>query len=84
MWFLYAILGAFITGIGQVLVKRGQVKLTPLLDNLLATIIVSLILVPLLFLWGIDIAAGRTILIYALIAATMYASFYYIISFGKF
>jgi len=83
MWFLYAILGAFITGIGQVLVKRGQVKLTPLLDNLLATIIVSLILVPLLFLWGIDIAAGRTILIYALIAATMYASFYYIISFGN-
>lgn len=83
MWFLYAISGAFITGIGQVLVKRGQAKLTPLLDNLLATIIVSLILVPLLFLWGIDIAAGRTILIYALIAATMYASFYYIISFGN-
>lgn len=83
MWFTYALLGAVITGIGQVLVKRGQAKLTPLLDNLLATIIVSLILVPLLFLWGIDIAAGRTILIYALIAATMYASFYYIISFGN-
>ena len=62
--------------------KRGQAKLTPLLDNLLATLIVSLILVPLLFFWGIDITAGRTVLIYALIAAIMYASFY-IISFGN-
>ena len=49
MWFIYALLGAVITGIGQVLVKRGQVKLTPLLDNLLATIIVTLILVPVLY-----------------------------------
>ncbi|MEK7559228.1 MAG: EamA family transporter [Patescibacteria group bacterium] len=83
LWFLYAIIGAFVTGIGQVLVKRGQAKLTPLLDNLLATLIVSLILVPLLFIWGIDITAGKNILIYALIAAVMYASFYYIISFGN-
>ncbi|OGH38089.1 MAG: hypothetical protein A3B44_04325 [Candidatus Levybacteria bacterium RIFCSPLOWO2_01_FULL_38_21] len=83
MWFLYAILGAFITGIGQVLVKRGQVKLTPLLDNLLATAIVTLILVPFLFIRGVDIEGGRNILIYALIAAAMYATFYYIISFGN-
>ena len=83
MWFIYALLGAAITGVGQVLVKKGQVKLTPLLDNLLATFIVTLILVPLLFIHGIDIEAGRTILIYALIAASMYATFYYIISFGN-
>lgn len=83
MWFIYALLGAIITGVGQVLVKRGQVKLTPLLDNLLATIIVTLILAPLLFLWGVDITAGKNISIYALIAATAYASFYYIISFGN-
>lgn len=83
MWFLYAILGAIITGIGQVLVKKGQAKLTPLLDNLLATLIVTLILSPFLFIIGIDLEAGKTILIYALIAATMYATFYYIISFGN-
>ena len=83
MWFLYAILGAIITGIGQVLVKKGQAKLTPLLDNLLATFIVTLILSPFLFIVGIDLEAGKTILIYALIAAIMYASFYYIISFGN-
>ncbi len=83
MWFAYALLGAVITGIGQVLVKRGQVKLTPLLDNLLAAIIVNLILVPFLLLRGVDISAGGNIIVYALIAATMYATFYYIISFGK-
>ncbi len=83
MWFIYALLGAIITGVGQVLVKRGQVKLTPLLDNLLAAIIVNLILVPFLFLLGVDIGAGKKILMYALIAATMYATFYYIISFGN-
>src|SRR3989337_4559990 len=83
MWFIYALLGAIITGVGQVLVKRGQVKLTPLLDNLIAAIIVNLILVPILLLLGVDLSVGRNILIYALIAATMYATFYYIISFGN-
>ena len=83
MWFIYALLGAIITGIGQVLVKRGQVKLTPFLDNLLAALIVNLILVPFLFLRGVDLSVGRNILIYALIAATMYATFYYIINLGN-
>src|SRR3989344_3093929 len=83
MWFIYALLGAVITGIGQVLVKKGQVKLTPLLDNLLATLIVTLILVPFLFIRGVDMEAGKSILIYALIAAAMYATFYYIINFGN-
>ncbi len=83
MWFTYALLGAIITGIGQVLVKKGQVKLTPLLDNLLATLIVALILVPFLFIRGVDIEAGKSILIYALIAASMYATFYYIINLGN-
>ena len=83
MWFIYAILGVLITGVGQVLVKKGQVKLTPLLDNLLATIIVTTILVPFLFIRGVDIEAGKAILIYALIAATMYSIFYYIISLGN-
>lgn len=83
MWFIYAILGAIITGVGQVLVKKGQVHLTPLLDNLVAALIVNLILVPLLFLWGVHLNVGVGILIYALIAATMYATFYYIISAGN-
>jgi len=83
MWFIYALLGAIITGVGQVLVKKGQVKLTPLLDNLIAAIIVNLILVPILLLIGVDLSVERNILIYALIAATMYATFYYIISFGN-
>lgn len=83
MWFEYALMGAIITGVGQVLVKRGQVKLTPLLDNLVAVLVVNLILVPLLFFNGVNLAAGKDILIYALIAATMYATFYYIISFGN-
>ena len=83
MWFIYALTGAVITGIGQVLVKKGQLKLTPLLDNLIAAIIVNVILVPLLFLRGVDIGVSRNILIYALITATMYAAFYYIISFGR-
>ena len=83
MWFIYALVGAIVTGIGQVLVKKGQVKLTPLLDNLLATSIVTLILVPFLFIKGVDIEAGRSIIIYALIAASMYATFYYIINLGN-
>lgn len=83
MWFIYALLAALITGIGQVLVKKGQVELTPLLDNLLAAIIVNVILVPFLLLWGVDIHVGRDILFYALVAATMYATFYYIISIGS-
>lgn len=83
MWFEYALLGAIITGVGQVLVKRGQVELTPLLDNLLATLVVNLILVPILLFHGINLEAGKDILIYALITATMYATFYYIISFGN-
>jgi len=82
MWFIFAFIGAFITGIGQVLVKRGQVKLTPLLDNFIAMIIVNLILVPFLWIWGVDINVGIDIILYALIAATMYAIFYYIISVG--
>lgn len=83
MWFIYALLGAVVTGIGQVLVKKGQLKLTPLLDNLLATLIVALILVPFLFIRGVDIEAGKSIIIYALIAAAMYATFYYIINLGN-
>lgn len=83
MWFIYALLGAIISGTGHVLVKKGQVKLTPLLDNFLAAIIVNLILVPILLLLGVHLSVGRDILIYALIAATMYATFYYIISFGN-
>lgn len=83
MWFTYALLGAVITGIGQVLVKKGQIKLTPLLDNLLATLIVTLVLVPFLFIRGVDIEVGKSILIYALIAAAMYATFYYIINLGN-
>lgn len=83
MWFIYALLGALITGIGQVLVKRGQIALTPLLDNLLAAIIVNLVLVPILLILGVDLSTGKDVLIYALIAATMYATFYYVISFGN-
>lgn len=83
MWITYALIGAIITGIGQVLVKKGQLKLTPLLDNLLATLIVTLILVPLLFIRGVDLEAGKSIIIYALIAAAMYATFYYIINLGN-
>lgn len=83
MWFIYALLGAIITGIGQVLVKKGQLKLTPLLDNLLATFIVTLILVPFLFIRGVDLEAGKSIIIYASVAAAMYATFYYIINLGN-
>src|SRR3990167_1639664 len=83
MWFIFAFLGAVTTGIGQVLVKKGQSKLTPLLDNLIATLIVNLILVPFLLLWGINISVSRDILIYALIATTMYATFYYIVNVGN-
>ncbi len=84
MWFLYALLGAIVTGVGQVLVKRGQIALTPFLDNLLAAVIVNLILVPLLLFFDVvHISAGSEILIYALIVAFMYASFYYIISLGN-
>ena len=77
MWFIYAFIGALITGVGQVLVKKGQMRLTPLLDNFLATIIVNLLLVPLLLLWGVDLKVGYEIWVYALIAATMYAFIYY-------
>lgn len=82
MWFFYSLLGAIITGVGQVLVKRGQISLTPFLDNLLAALIVNLILVPFLLLKGVHFGVGIEILIYALIVAFMYASFYYIISLG--
>lgn len=83
MWFIYALIGALITGVGQVMVKRGQVELTPLLDNLLAAIIVNVILVPFLFLHGVHIGVSINLLIYALFAATMYATFYYIINLGN-
>lgn len=83
MWFQFALLGALITGIGQVLVKKGQITFTPLLDNLVATIIVNTILVPLLLLYGINTSVGVNILAYAFIAAAMYSIFYYIISFGN-
>ena len=83
MWFIYAFIGALITGVGQVLVKKGQMRLTPLLDNFLATIIVNLLLVPLLLLWGVDLKVGYEIWVYALIAATMYAFIYYIFNAGE-
>lgn len=83
MWFIYSLLGALITGVGQVLVKKGQLQLTPLIDNFLAALIVNLILAPLLFFWGVDFTVGKDILGYALIAATMYAVFYYVISYGN-
>lgn len=83
MWFIYAALGAIVTGVGQVFVKKGQAKLTPLLDNILATLVVNLILVPFLLFWGINITLSRDILIYSFIAATMYATFYYIINAGN-
>jgi uncharacterized membrane protein len=83
MWFIYALLGAIITGVGQMFVKKGQIKLSPLMDNLLAAIIVNLLLVPFLFFRGINFSAGKDIILYALIAASMYATFYYIISKGN-
>lgn len=83
MWFIYSLLGAIITGVGQMLVKKGQIELSPLMDNLLATVIVNIILVPLLFLKGVNFSAGKDIIFYALIAAIMYATFYYIISVGN-
>lgn len=83
MWFGYALIAALITGVGQVFVKKGQLHLTPLVDNIIATIIVNVILVPLLLVKGVTIDVGREILGYALIAATMYATFYYIISRGS-
>ncbi|MBI5123606.1 EamA family transporter [Candidatus Roizmanbacteria bacterium] len=83
MWFIYSLIGALITGVGQALVKKGQIKFTPLLDNLIATISVNVILAPLLFIWGVNLTVSKDILFYALIAGTMYATFYYIISFGN-
>lgn len=84
MWFIYAIIGALITGIGQVLVKRGQIALTPLIDNLVATLIVVFFIAPALLLFNVvDLGAWRSVIGYALVAASMYASFYYIINFGN-
>ena len=83
MWFIYSLIGALITGIGQVLVKRGQINLPPLLDNFLATIIVITTLIPFLLIVGVDIKAGKDIWAYALLAATMYSTFYYIINKGS-
>ena len=64
-------------------VKKGQIELSPLLDNLLATLIVNLILVPLLYIHGINLSAGKEIWPFALIAAVMYSIFYYVLSKGS-
>lgn len=83
MWFVYALAGALVTGVGQVLVKKGQARLTPFLDNLLALIVVYGIFVPTLYFLGVNLAVGLRVMIYALFTAVMYASFYYVMGMGK-
>lgn len=84
MWFLYALTGALITGVGQVLVKKGQISLTPLVDTILAAFIINLFLAPVLLLFGVvQFNFSVYTLFFAFIAAAMYTSFYYIISKGQ-
>lgn len=83
MWFVYALVAALFTGIGQVLVKKGQARLTPLLDNFLAGVVVYVIFLPALYFWGVNLVVDWKVVTYALIAATMYATFYYVMGMGE-
>lgn len=84
MWFYYALLSAALWGIGEVLVKKGQSSFAPFGDNVIATFIQIFFVTPfILFFLGINLATISAAWPYAFLVATLYMTFYYVISKGQ-
>lgn len=83
MWFILALIAAVFFGTGQVVVRKSQTNLPPLVDNYLAAIIVITIVAPLMILKGIQTDLFLPTLPYALVVAFLYVTFYYVISKGQ-
>ncbi len=83
MWFLLALIAALFFGTGQVVVRKGQTHLPPLIDNFLATIIVNSIVAPLMIFKGVRADLFLSTLPFALIVAFLYVTYYYVISKGQ-
>lgn len=83
MWFFYVLLHSVIFGIGQVVVKKGQSSFTPFGDNVIATLVQVLIIAPLLLIWGVNLNAVPSTLPFSFIVASIYMTYYYVISKGQ-
>ena len=83
MWFIFALTAAALFGIGQAVVKKSQIMLSPLIDNFLAMLIQVLFIAPLMWYMGIQPHLIITLLPYALIVSSFFICFYYVIGQGQ-
>ena len=83
MWFYYALLSAILWGVGQVFVKKGNASFSPFGDNIIATVVQLVIVVPFLLIVGVDFKSIPSVLPYALAVALLYMTYYYVISKGQ-
>ena len=83
MWFLLALIAAIFFGTGQVIVRKGQINLPPIGDNILAALIVVTIIAPLMIIRGLQVDLLLETLPFAILVAFLYITYYYVISKGQ-
>lgn len=83
MWLVFSLLAALLWGVGQIFIKKGFTHLSPLIDNVLATIIDLLLWVPLALFMGVNFQKVLNILPLAIVAGSTYFIYYYAIFKGQ-
>ena len=83
MWLALTLLSAFLWGIGHVLTKKGYDHVTPLFNNIFASIVTLAITVPFAISNGGNLKPVFDILPITLLIALLLLSFYYILELGQ-
>ncbi len=79
----YALITALLWGIGQIFIKKGLVQVSPLANNIFATIIALLIWVPFSLFFGVSMDKLISIIPFLIVVALGYISYFYILPLGK-
>lgn len=83
MWLIFSLSAALLWGIGQIFIKKGMSRVSPLIYNILAVIIDLILWFPLALFMGINFSKVLQILPLALLAGVTYFLYYYVIAKGQ-
>lgn len=84
IWLYYTLLTSLFWGIGQILIKKGLTNISPLINNIISTIVCLLIFLPFAFINGINLnLINPLIVIFILLIAFSYQIYYYALSKGE-
>lgn len=83
LWLIFALTAALSWGIGQVFVKRGLSRTSPLFNNTLATIIDFALWIPIAVMGGVKLDGAAIVFPLALIAGATYFIYFYVIAKGE-